>query len=203
MTSLIPDKVEKELRIIVGDSYSALGEVDRLALVLAHRFGEVSNTDIKQYRREHSRDIGERLKYLVDHGWLEKSGQGRGTRYQLAGATHEGNLFSPDSEHYETSFEHNRLSSEHYEQMKVLAAPIREKGRVNKELIRNTIIELCSVDFLTLRTLADLLGRTSDSLRNHYINPMIKAGILVLRYPNNPRHPQQGYKTKPSKEELT
>jgi ATP-dependent DNA helicase RecG len=75
MASMIPEKVEKELRAIVGDTYSALSEVDRIALVLAHRFGEVSNTDVKQYRSEHPRDIGERLKYLVEHGWLDKSGR--------------------------------------------------------------------------------------------------------------------------------
>lgn len=111
-------------------------------------------------------------------------------------------MMATSSEHYELGFEHYSVSSEHYEHLKNLAAPVREKGRVNKELIQTTIIEICSADYLTLRTLADLLGRTSDSLRNHYVNPMIKAGRLVLRFPNNPKHPQQGYKAVSPKEEL-
>ncbi|MFP4102149.1 Fic family protein [Coleofasciculus sp.] len=57
-------------------------------------------------------------------------------------------------------------------------------------------LELCSEHYLPLRTLADLLGREPDSIRNHYVNPMLSQDLLELKYPNQPNHPQQAYKAK-------
>jgi ATP-dependent DNA helicase RecG len=83
MISLIPKNVEKDLREIVGDNYSDLTELDYIILVLAHQFGNICNTDIHYYNRKHPRDISECLKRLVNNGWLERSGHGRGTNYNL------------------------------------------------------------------------------------------------------------------------
>ncbi|MBW4669433.1 MAG: hypothetical protein KME60_18955 [Cyanomargarita calcarea GSE-NOS-MK-12-04C] len=114
MVSLIPENVEKELREIVGDDYCELTELDCIILVLAHQFGDICNTDIQCYRREHPRDIGECLKQLVNNGWLERSGRGRGTYYALVNQQ-QSDLVAllPSSEHYEPSSEHYELSSEH------------------------------------------------------------------------------------------
>ena len=201
MLSMIPDKVEKELRAIVGDAYSSLTEVDRIALVLAHRFGEVSNTDIKQYRAEHPRDIGERLKALVQYEWLTKLGQGRGTRYRLGGSK-ESDLFSSRSEHLDASSEHLPArsehlpaASEHYQELLKTAGVVREKGKAGKDIVKQVILQLCAKDYLSLRTLSNLLNRAPDSIRNHYLSPMLAEKLLELRYPEQPNHPQQGYKT--------
>lgn len=155
--------------------------------MLAHRFGAVSNADIQQYRHEHPREIGECLKMLTHRGWLKSSGHGRWTRYQLGGAT-EADLFSSGSEHSD-------LNSEHYGELLAIAAPIREKGRASKSLVEKVILELCAEEFVMLRTLADLLNREPDSVRNHYVMPMVKRGVLEPRYPAHPNHPQQGYRT--------
>ena len=106
------------------------------------------------------------------------------------------------SEHSDTSSEHYRLGSEHSEsgqteKLLAIAAPVREKPRVAKVLVEETVLALCSEDWRTLRTLAGLLGRDTDSLRNHYINPMLKDGRLIARVPGNPTHPNQAYKKKP------
>lgn len=76
IASMIPDDVERELRSVVGDAYQTLDELSRVILMLAHRFGEIGNEDIQEYRREHPRDIGHRLAQLVGAGWLVKAGQG-------------------------------------------------------------------------------------------------------------------------------
>ncbi len=94
----------------------------------------------------------------------------------------------PGSEHFE---------SEQTEQLLVLAAPVREKPKVAKGLVEETILAICSEDWRTLRTLAGLLGRDADSLRNHYINPMLRDGRLVARVLGKPNHPNQAYKKKP------
>ncbi|WP_370589507.1 ATP-binding protein [Tychonema sp. LEGE 07203] len=203
MVSMIPENVEQELREIVGDDYCELTELERIILILAHQSGAISNADIQCYSREHPRDIGECLKRFVNNGWLERSGRGRGTQYALP---HKGESdllsllpssehYEPSSEHYEPSSEHYEPSSEHYEHLRKIAAPIRDKGRTSKELVERVIVELCSEHYLQLRTLADLLGRAPNSVRNHYVNPMLKQGLLEARYPDEPTHPQQAYRT--------
>ncbi|MEG4170945.1 MULTISPECIES: RNA-binding domain-containing protein [unclassified Microcoleus] len=210
MVSMIPENVEKELREIVGDDYCQLTELERIILILAHQSGEISNADIQCYSREHPRDIGECLKRFVNNGWLERSGRGRGTQYALPNKGQPDLLslipssehyepssehYESSSEHYESSSEHYESSSEHYERLRKIAAPIRDKGRTSKELVEQVILELCSEHYLQLRTLADLLGRAPNSVRNHYVNPMLKQGLLEAQYPDEPTHPQQAYRT--------
>jgi ATP-dependent DNA helicase RecG len=204
LASLIPEEVESELREIVGDAYGSLPELDRISLVLAHRLGEIGNADIQPYCMDHPREIGIRLKYLVDHGWLEKKGRGRGrgTRYQLPGRHIPGQLSLGDTANASTSIQHSTPSSEHYdpdsEHYKALldiAEPIRKKGRANSDLVRQTIQQLCSGRYMDLRTLAELLGREPDSVRNHYVKPMLDAGLLQLKYPAHTNHPKQAYRS--------
>jgi len=203
MVSLIPENVEKELREIIGDDYCELTELDCIILVLAHQFGDICNSDIQCYRREHPRDIGDCLKRLVNNGWLERSGRGRGTYYALVnqeqsdllGLLPSSEHYEQSSEHYEQSSEHYGLSSEHYKRLKDIAVPVREKGRVDQELVERVILELCSEHYLALRTLADLLNRKPDSIRNHYLSLMLDRGLIELRYPEQLNHPQQAYKT--------
>ncbi len=207
VSSMIPEDVEKELRGVVGEAYSSLDELDRVILMLAHRFSEICNVDVQPYRKEHPREIGIRLKRFIERGWLEKAGgHGRGTRYRWPKGS--GDLFEPvigegaSSEHSSASSEHLDTDSEHSEseqaeKLLAIAAPVREKPRVAKVLVEETILTLCSEDWRTLRTLAGLLGRDTDSVRNHYINPMLKDGRLIARVPGNPNHPNQAYKKKP------
>jgi ATP-dependent DNA helicase RecG len=102
---------------------------------------------------------------------------------------------SGSSEHLTASSEHSE--SEQTEKLLALAAPVREKPKVAKWLAEETILALCSEDWRTIRTLAGLLGRDADSLRNHYINPMLRDGRLIARVPGKPNHPNQAYKKKP------
>lgn len=183
LASMIPADVERELRVVVGDSFSQLEELDRVILMLAHRFGEIGNADIQPYRAEHPRDVGDRLKFLVDHQWLERTGHGRGTCYGFPAA-------QPDlsaevitgSGHYDAALFN-------------LAAPVREKGRAPKGLVEQTIENLCADYWLSLRALAELLGRDADALRKHYVTRMVRKGKLEARFPGYPNHPDQAYKT--------
>lgn len=44
---MIPEEIDQEIKGIVGDAYSYLSELDRIILVLAHRFEKIGNADIK------------------------------------------------------------------------------------------------------------------------------------------------------------
>ncbi len=197
--SMIPEQVDTELKVLIGEAYTSLTELDRMILVLAHRFEKISNVDIKHYRKEHPREIGERLKYLVQQGMLVPSGHGRGMRYCLPGKTMP-DLFTemePNSEHYENDSEHYGNNSEHYDKKLLeLAAPVREKGKANRELVKNTILQVCSEHYLELRALSTLLGRSPETIRTHYVIPMVEQKLLELRYPGQLNHPKQAYKTR-------
>lgn len=213
ISSMIPEDVERELRSVVGDSYKTLDELGRVILMLAHRFGEISNEDIQHYRKEHSREIGERLTAFVGVGWLEKVGHGRGTRYRwpknntpglfdiIEPSTASYEKIESGSEHLSARSEHLEPDSEHFSaeqesRLMELAAEARSKGKIPKSIMELTILELCNNEWLSLRTLARLLGRDPDSLRNHYINPMLKDGRLQARVPGKPNHPNQAYQKK-------
>lgn len=60
--------------------------------------------------------------------------------------------------------------------------------------MEQVILEICSEHYLPLRTLAELLGREPDSIRNHYVSSMLERGLLELQYPEQLNHPQQAYK---------
>lgn len=205
VVSMVPADVEQELRALVGDAYASIDELGHTVLMLVHRFGEIGNDDIQTYRREHPRDIGDCLKRFVQAGWLEKGGHGRGTRYRLArqtstdlfmghpaskqGSEHSGS----NSEHLPTDSEHLGLEDE--ARLWDLGAPVRGKSKVSKELMTKVILAICSEHWLSLRTLARIVGREPDTLRNHYINPMLRDGRLAARVPGKPNHPNQAYKT--------
>lgn len=204
--SLIPEEVEKELQAVVGEHYAGLDELDRVILMIAHRFGAIGNSDVQPYRPEHPRDIGIRLKELVNRGCLEKEGQGRGTRYRLPGTQLQGvlgiaiaangNMLGSGSEQKGPSSEHLTSDSEHFDTLREIAAPIRDTGRAPKQMVREVLLELCARDYLTLRTLAELLNRSPDSIRNHYLTPMLAEGLMELRFPESPNHPNQGYRAR-------
>ena len=77
--------------------------------------------------------------------------------------------------------------------LRKIAAPVREKPEAKRQLMEATIVKLCRGRFLTLQQLADLLGRNEQTLRNDYIEDMVSDGRLRLRFPHNLKSPQQGY----------
>jgi hypothetical protein len=92
----------------------------------------------------------------------------------------------PSSEHSGAEQETNLLQ---------IVLPIRNSGKkASRTMMEETILALCETDWLTLRTLARLLDRKSDYLRNHYIARMLKDGRLQAKMPGIPNHPGQAYR---------
>ncbi|MBD2578063.1 RNA-binding domain-containing protein [Oscillatoria sp. FACHB-1406] len=209
--SLIPEEIDKELRSIVGEKYRYLSELDRMILVLAHRLGDINNTDIQCYSKQHPRDIGDRLKDLVESGCLQKYGHGRGTYYSLPD-TASSNLLSLIQLPVSSSLNSDRLtessdrltessdrlteSSDRLEQLKAVAEPVRSKGKVNPKQMQDAILKVCQDAFLTQQQLAEVLDRSPHTLRRRYLQDLVKKGLLELRYPDKLTHPAQAYRTK-------
>ena len=82
-----------------------------------------------------------------------------------------------------------------------IARPVRESGKVSREVMVKTILTVCNDDFLNLKALADLLNRSPNSLRIKHLYRMVNEGLLEFRYPDKPTHPDQGYRAKKQDQE--
>jgi ATP-dependent DNA helicase RecG len=103
-------------------------------------------------------------------------------------------------EHLAKRSEHLPENSEHPGTLHKIAEPVGSLQKTPRERVEMTILRLCEEGFLPLDELAKLLDRRKDSLRNHYINPMLEDGRIEARYKNIRNHPRQGYRTVPGME---
>ncbi len=73
--------------------------------------------------------------------------------------------------------------------------------RASPEQVASAIRELCSGQWKTVTESADALGRTPQSVRNHYLPVLVAAKALELRYAERVNDPQQAYRTADSSRE--
>ena len=76
----------------------------------------------------------------------------------------------------------------------VMGEAVRNRPKVPRTEVRETILALCRGRFLTTRDLARYLGRSVTYLRNHFIGQMIRDQVLELKYPDEPSHRDQAYR---------
>ena len=75
-----------------------------------------------------------------------------------------------------------------------IGTKVRERTKVPNEVMTETILRLCASEYVTLAQLAKALGRERDTLRVHYLNPLVQSGKLSRQYPAQQNHPKQAYK---------
>ena len=87
------------------------------------------------------------------------------------------------------------LPDEILTQLRKLAGPVTNRGKVGGEEMASVITALCRGRFLTAEQLAGILGRSAEGLRKRFLTPMTREGKLRLRYPQAPNQPNQAYTT--------
>ena len=92
MEDLLPDGVVETLRNRFGQSFEGLSSSERVVLATAALETTVSHSRAMTLCEMHPVDMTKLLQGLVQGSFLEKVGQGRGTRYHLPGAP----LVDPD-----------------------------------------------------------------------------------------------------------
>ena len=209
MVSLLPDAVMKSLESRFGAGFTELSEVQKLALATVDIEGSVTHARIKEMSDIHPHDLSKALKDLVTRGYLQSEGATRAMVYTFAGATlvdpegtvqtrrnrtaeqkEGGSEHLPDSsEHLEPSSEHLPDSSEHLALQALVGERLLGRKKVSRTLMVETILLLCSGHFLTLDKIADILKRSPDTIRTHYLNQMVKSDLLELKYPDKHTHP--------------
>jgi len=91
----------------------------------------------------------------------------------------------------------NSLSFPEDPALLAIAHAVRSRGKAADGLVRSTLLILCRDRFLTLKELGGLLNRNLESLRRRFLAPMVQEGLLERRYPSNPNHEHQAYRTLP------
>ncbi len=70
---------------------------------------------------------------------------------------------------------------------------MRGRKNIPKEEMESFILDICSERFQTLSDIALILHRTEKAIRDYYIRPMVRKGVLIPRYPEKKTHPDQAY----------
>ena len=76
-----------------------------------------------------------------------------------------------------------------------LAASVGSIGqRHPPEEVRTLVVALCRLRPWRTEELSDLLRRRPETIRQHYLRPLMREGQLVMTNPDEPNDPQQAYR---------
>ena len=87
------------------------------------------------------------------------------------------------------------ISSSLRTRLEQMAAEPRAKRKMGREPLRAVILQLCAQHFVTLRCLATLVNRKPGTLRDQYLNQLVRERKLTLAFPTTPTHERQAYCT--------
>lgn len=77
-----------------------------------------------------------------------------------------------------------------------LAARIGALGRRTLPAdVRAALLALCSLQAWRVEELATVLRRHPEYVRQNHLRPMMREGLLVQTHPDEPKHPQQAYRS--------
>lgn len=200
LVSMLPEPVLTLLAERFGARFQTLDKDSVHVLVTAQMEGSVSNHRLQEILTLHRRDITLLLQSLVKDGFLVPDGFGRGTRYELGRGEGEGQRLSPPVRRPippdKAAIPPDKGSHVEEQTLLAIAEPVRSTRRTDPAVTRATILSLCQDRFLSLRQLATLLDRGPETLRDGFVSPLVREGLLELRYPDKPSRRDQAYRTR-------
>jgi ATP-dependent DNA helicase RecG len=87
------------------------------------------------------------------------------------------------------------LTSDFKEDLMLRTQLAREKKRLNADLFRSIIMDVCRDQYLHIGVLAELLNRTNQNIRQNHLKEMVQEGKVSMAFPHTPNSPKQGYTT--------
>jgi len=108
----------------------------------------------------------------------------------------------PSSQHKETGFQQSEaepeqagVPSQTADAYPPLIQEIRGQQRSRTGKMEEAILALCADQYVMAQELAEILQRGMETLKNHYVSRLVHQGKLELRFPGQPTHPAQAYRT--------
>lgn len=208
MTSLLPEDAVAAATVAFGNRFLALPPLERLAVVTAFAEEEVNHSRLAELCTNHPADISNALRGLVQNGFLESSGHGRGTVYRPYGAQLEDPMLGEDKRDQAQpekgpSSAEKGLSSAEKGPSSSEKGPSSEKTeghtgsgvahwRLNKG--KRDCLALLAEGAQSAANLRDRLDRSNATkFRNHILMPLLEEGLIEPTM--TPRtHPKQQYR---------
>lgn len=104
-TSILPKESIEKLKSVLKEKYAKLSKDEVMALVAAEQEECVTNNRLQQLLDTHTVNSNKILSSLVDKGFLEADGVGRGTKYLLSSMFEAENSSSIEDENEVVDFE--------------------------------------------------------------------------------------------------
>jgi ATP-dependent DNA helicase RecG len=188
--SFVPAEILAELGAHWPRRLRELDEPARAVLAALTAEGEADHARLLSLVDVHSRDLTLILQKLKRGELVEQLGHGRGSRYRVW-------FERSDARRAESSVQSATVQSATVQSATVQSATVQSaKTWARREFVAEQILEACRDRFLTLRELAEAVGRTPETVRIHYLRDLLAKGRLELRHPEQPRHPEQAYQAR-------
>lgn len=214
---------EEDIRWLGQFQSLKLSEPQQRALIFVRETGRITNSDYRDLNRVDPLAASQQLAQLRDLNLIEQVAKGPATYYVPGEQLSPGPSFSDDdlfaglsqqreglSQEYESlSQKSEGLSQESRRQPQALSEKEQLLSELPAELrhaletlgqrtrdtsrLRQSIQQLCSLRPYKSRELALLTGRTPNYLYRNYLAPLVEAGVLRYRYPDEPNRPDQAY----------
>ena len=163
-------------------------------MITAQTEGSVSHRRLKELTKDHPADLTKILHGLVQKSLLLSEGAGQSTFYYLPGEYPIKTELGMKNSANGVSSGANGVG--YSVELMHIAKVVAKTQRALKNIVENTIYELCGKQELSAVEIAELLGRKEKNIRGNYLNNMCQEGRLVRKYPNILTHPNQKYKAK-------
>jgi len=208
MVSLVPPEAIEMLQERFGNRVKGLGPLELQAMATAAIENRVANRRMQQLSNEHPTDLTRMLQGLRNKGLLRQIGQKRGATYELggprmrvaAGLPHltGDSLHNGESPHKGTVGSPRTVADmpeDELQKLREIAAPALAKRRLPADEMRSIILELCRGRYLMATVLSQIVSRNVVGLRDRFLTPMVREGLLVRKHPEEPNRPDQAYMT--------
>ena len=160
------------------------------ALTFCSIEGCISNNRLQYILKLHPTDITSLLKGLVDRGYLESDNKRRWANYHI-----KGQKVDTSSQKVDTSSQKVDTSSQKGDTSSQKVDTSKSKRRINRGGLESLIMDICNEKYVKMEAIAEQTQRSLDYLKNKIFPNMIKQGKLEKKFPLNPNHPEQAYKT--------
>lgn len=193
----MPTLSTADRRFLAGLGNTDTSTEDLRVLLIAFRHGKVTNADLRSTMGLDTLTASQVLRGLRDRELLRLHPHGAQSYYALPPIL----VQAVDAEEMEAaSADRGKLDPGSQALPEDLLTAIDQLGsRPRKESVRGVIRAMCAVKPWTTREeIAKHLRFSQKKLGPKHLTPMVEAGRLELRYPQQPTHPHQAYRSTPA-----
>ena len=198
MFHILPEQVMANLQ----EQFPTIGELttnELTALTFCSVEGCISNNRLQYILKLHPTDITYLLKGLVERGYLESDNKRRWANYHIKGKKVDTSSQKVDTSSQKVDTSKTKkidTSSQKVDTSKTKKVDTSNlTKRISKGGLEFLIMDICNEKYVKMEVIAEQVERSLDYLKNKIFPNMVKQGKLEKKYPLNPNHPEQAYKT--------